>query len=246
MTAFENAWAIVKGYEPPTFTPEGAKWFGEKQHTLRDGIQGIRSFRNLRNHWRKRPMMSIQTKLLDSDGRKKSDYTTIATSSTVPLNEYTKLIINRPAQQRAWTPNSKGKIQRNKHGYAEGLTSRDIIEQMLYDKMNPQDLLDYDVEYNKHGDGMPIVLDSEGRPAPTASYWPYEDKERTIPNRYGGSFVLTQLDSVDDNPRKENAARMIIPDNTELGLVSVVTPYGAAFPNASMEELMREIGGTRI
>ena len=123
-----------------------------------------------------------------------------------------------------------------------GMTSRDIIDQMLFDNTNPQDLLDYDVEYDKRG--MPIVLTQEGQPAPLASYWPYdyEDGERT-PNKYG-SFVLTQPKTVDEDFR--SAARMVIPNHTGIDEVSIVTPYGAAFPNNNIEELMREIGGTRI
>ena len=40
---------------------------------------------------------------------------------------------------------------------------------------------------------------------------------------------------------------MLIPDDSRVvGEVSVITPYGAAFPNMDMDTLMSEIGGEVI
>jgi len=236
LSSFEKAWAIVKGYEPPTMTSAGEKWLGEKGYSLMDEKQPIRSFRNLRRQWRDKPMMSMQLKLRSPEGRM-TQPTTIATSSTVPLDEFTRFTINEKDQAKAFNEGV-----RNKHAYAGGMTSRDIIDQMLFDSANPQDLLDYDVEYNKRG--MPVVMDREGQPAPLASYWPYDYKDgQRTPNKHGG-FVLTQMNDVNENP--QGAVKMRIPNHTGIDEVSVITPYGAAFPNKDAEELMREIGGTRI
>lgn len=234
MNAFDSGWLVVKGYEAPTMTSAGEKWLGEKQHTLLEGEQPIRSFRNLRPYWKDRPMMSLQTKLRKPDGKMRG-YTTLATSSTIPMDAFAEFNINRRAQAKAWEEGV-----RNKHGYVQGMTSRDIIDQMLFDQANPQDLMDYDLEYDKRGN--PVVLDQEGQPAPLASYWPYDYKDgERVPNKFGG-FVLTQQEDKNDHP--SHGVRMLIPDDSRVvGEVSVITPYGAAFPNMDMDTLMSEIGG---
>jgi len=239
MSPFDTAWLVMKGYEAPTFTDKGLPWLEERGHSLMDGVQPISSFRNLTRAWKNLPMMSIQPKLLTPEGRK-SGWTTLATSSTIPLTDYNKFWISRGMQNKTW---DTGK--RSLHAKIEGQTTRDILDQMLFDSANPQDLLDYDVEYNKHGEGMPIVLDREGGFAPLVSYWPFEDRDKTIPNRYGGNFVVTQLDSLNEDPRTK--VRAVVPETAELVCeLSVITPYGAAFPDMETNELIDRLGARVI
>ena len=239
MTAFNTAWGLLKAYEAPEFTNPGRRWLNEREHSLVEGEQPIRSFRNLTPAWKNRPKMSIQARLMRPSGRIQppSQFTTLATSSTVPLDRFADFNINENQQLRAFESG-----ERNKHATVEGMITRNILDQMLFDQANPQDLLDYDVEYNRHGEGMPVVLDAEGRPAPLASYWPYDYKNgQRTPNQYGG-FVLTQMSDINQHPSQ--GVRMIIPNNARVvNELAVATPYGAAFPNKSIEELMREIGG---
>ena len=250
MTAFENAWAIVKGYEPPTLTPRGAQWLQVADeidptklgHRLRDmPVREIGAFRNLSSQYKTRPMMNIRAKIEKPDGKLRGGFYTLATTSAVPLDEMTRFNIRRAAQNLMFDG-----LKRNKHADVFGMIDDDLFRQMIFEGANPQDLLDFDVTYDDRG--YPLVLDDEGRIAPTVTYRPFDyvDGERVNP-RFT-DFVLTEPELDDDNSLGDimRFARMIVPNKTKLRRPSVVTPYGAAFPNTSIEELMREIGGTRV
>tara|TARA_Y100001937_G_scaffold13467_3_gene17756 strand:+ start:3572 stop:4321 length:750 start_codon:yes stop_codon:yes gene_type:complete len=249
VSSFEKAWTIVKGYEPPTITPLGAEWLQMADvipdrklgHRLRDmPVREIGAFRNLASQYKNRPMMSVKSKMMTPEG-KNTDYHTLAVTSAVPLDEMTRFNIRRAAQDKMYSG-----MQRNKHADVYGMIDDDLFRQMLFEGANPQDLLDFDVTYDNRG--YPLVLDDEGRIAPTVTYRPFDyvDGERVNP-RFT-DFVLTEPELDDDNSLGDimRFARMIVPNKTKLRRPSVVTPYGAAFPNTSIEELMREIGGTRI
>jgi len=249
MSSFEKAWAIVKGYEPPTLTPRGAQWLQVADeidptklgHRLRDmPVREIGAFRNLGSQYKKRPMMSVKSKMMNPEG-KNTDFHTLAVTSAVPLDGMTRFNIRRAAQNKMFDG-----LKRNKHADVFGMIDDDLFRQMLFEGANPQDLLDFDVTYDNRG--YPLVLDNEGTIAPTVTYRPFDyvDGERVNP-RFK-DFVLTAPELDDNNSLGDimRFAQMIVPNKTKLRRPSVVTPYGAAFPNTSMEELMREIGGTRI
>ena len=259
MSSFEKAWAIVKGYEPPMITPLGAEWlqmadelypnkkrsrfFANKiGHSLPNmPSREIAAFRNLASEYKSRPMMNIRAKMETPEGKLTNAFHTLATTSAIPLDEMTRFNIRRAAQDKMYSG-----MQRNKHADVFGMIDDDLFRQMLFEGANPQDLLDFDVTYDNRG--YPLVLDDEGRIAPTVTYRPFDyvDGERVNP-RFT-DFVLTQPELDDNNSLGDimRFARMIVPNKTKLRRPSVVTPYGAAFPNTSIEELMREIGGTRI
>ena len=85
-------------------------------------------------------MMNIRAKLEQPDGRLKGDFTTLATTSAIPLDEMTRFNIRRKAQNLMYS-----RMQRNKHADVFGMIDDDLFRQMIFEGANPQDLLDFDV-----------------------------------------------------------------------------------------------------
>ena len=236
MTAFDDAWAVVKATPLKWInTTAGKKWLG-LGHTPSDDY--AQAFRSLATQYRGKPgMMNIQRRL---SGKGKSPVT-IEAANMVPLMD-PRFTINRRAQHDAWYGNKRyregarkpseggtDKLARGPgrtlHADAGGRLPLSEAQMYLLGDAHPGDIHDFDTSTDAKGSAT--VVDEHGGQPPLITYWPFtRDKEGQITYRDdkttgSGDWVMIPHEGADPIP---------LPDGYRHEGLGIVAPRGIYLP----------------
>tara|TARA_R100001463_G_scaffold108992_2_gene163585 strand:- start:2553 stop:3284 length:732 start_codon:yes stop_codon:yes gene_type:complete len=240
MTAFDQAWALVKAERDMyPFTEQGLplvpsrysqKRWDEGQRIGSQGNDKINAeiFRVLSSGLKRDPVMAVQFPM----GGKKG---TQLYGSEVPLMN-TKFNISEQ-QKQAWLDK-----RRNVHAKIGGdMKITDINRLMGGEKAS--DMFDYDVEYRN---SYPIVLDNEGEVAPHITYRPFtvKDGKKVInPDGTSGTKEFVMIDPK-KNPNFDpyHYSNVSVPRGSSVDSFGVGNPYaGVSYPFSSADEIIEMI-----